>query len=156
MQVTGPRNAPLFSDSSRSLWARRGRSWFGGPVQRLAGEMAQRPRPVHGKPYGTAMDVELLTVPECPNRTIALSRLHEALDRAGIEGVTLVERIIDDPAAAAAAGMHGSPTILIEGRDLFESDSANGSVSCRLYRTAEGTSGAPTVEELVDALGGRR
>jgi hypothetical protein len=102
------------------------------------------------------MDIELLTVPDCPNRTTVLSRLHEALKRAGAEGATVVERIVDDPAAASAAGMHGSPTILIDGHDPFPNDNATGSVSCRLYRSPDGIGGAPTVDELVDAIGRQR
>jgi hypothetical protein len=48
--------------------------------------------------------------------------------------------------------MAGSPTILVEGRDLFGADPLEPSISCRLYRSARGVEGAPTVDALVDAL----
>jgi hypothetical protein len=45
--------------------------------------------------------------------------------------------------------MHGSPTLLIDGRDPFAQPGAQASVSCRLYRGADGrASGAPSVTEL--------
>ena len=48
--------------------------------------------------------------------------------------------------------MHGSPTILIDGVDPFARDADRHSLSCRVYRTSHGVNGAPTREELLDAL----
>ncbi len=94
----------------------------------------------------------MLTVSGCPNRSFVRERLREALDRLGASHLSVTELVIDDPIVARAAGMHGSPTVLIDGRDPFTSSDLVGSVSCRLYRTAAGVDGAPTVEGLVDAI----
>jgi hypothetical protein len=48
--------------------------------------------------------------------------------------------------------MHGSPTILIDGADISPPPYDEVSVCCRLYRTESGISGAPTIDDLVDAL----
>ena len=93
--------------------------------------------------------VDLLYVPDCPNLVLARERLDEAARRAGVE-VVVSERLVADADAAAALGMHGSPTILVDGRDV--AGGSEPSVSCRLYRTASGLDGAPSVDELVVAL----
>jgi hypothetical protein len=98
------------------------------------------------------VDVELLTVPDCPSRTLARQRIVEAFAAAGFAVPVIVERVIDTPQAAVAAGMHGSPTILIDGTDPFADASGEPSLSCRLYAAAAGLAGAPGVEDLVAAL----
>jgi hypothetical protein len=99
------------------------------------------------------MRIEVLTVSGCPNRQLAVTRVREALHRAGLEA-TLVDRVIDDPVDAAAAKMAGSPTILVDGRDAFVAESPEPSISCRLYRSESVVEGAPNVSALVDALTG--
>jgi hypothetical protein len=100
------------------------------------------------------MRIELLHVADCPNLAVARERVRLALDRAGVAAsVTETEATtIDD---AAAAGMHGSPTILIDGTDPFAAPGDDATISCRLYRTTDGIDGAPSVEELVAVLEGR-
>jgi hypothetical protein len=100
----------------------------------------------------TIAGVEVLTVTDCPHREMALDRVRQALDRVGASQVVVTERVIDDPELAAAAGMHGSPTVLIDGHDPFTAAGIEASVSCRLFPTASGFDGAPTVEDLVAAL----
>lgn len=64
----------------------------------------------------------------------------------------IVHRMIGDADQATAAGMTGSPTLLIDGRDPFESGQAP-SLSCRLYPTDTGRlDGAPSVAALRAAL----
>jgi hypothetical protein len=60
-----------------------------------------------------AMELILLTVPGCPNAAAFEERLAAAL--AGQPGVTVTREDIADERAAAQAGMHGSPTLLIGG-----------------------------------------
>ena len=97
------------------------------------------------------MNVELLYVPECPNVTVARDRVVEAAKRLGLEAI-IIERVVADEAEAIKAGMRGSPTIRIEGRDVAAGDDTPGSMSCRLFLTDSGIDGAPSVEDLVTAL----
>jgi hypothetical protein len=101
------------------------------------------------------MDIEVLTVPDCPHRAEAMARLRVALFATRTEGVVVSERVIATEAQAAAAGMNGSPTILVDGVDLFGVELAEPSVSCRLYPSQAGIEGAPTVDALIDALANR-
>ncbi|MEU9372670.1 alkylmercury lyase family protein [Streptomyces sp. NPDC048255] len=100
------------------------------------------------------MRIAILTVPECPNVPVVQERITEALDgRAAV--IDLVE--VSDEGAAALWGMTGSPTVLLEGIDPFPIPGAPPSVSCRLYRDADGrTGGAPSVQALREAFSGAR
>ncbi len=98
------------------------------------------------------MDIELLTVQRCPHRAEALARLEAAFARALPTAPVVTEHVITNAADAAATGMRGSPTILIDGRDPFGADSAEPTMSCRLYATEAGVDGAPSVDMLVAAL----
>jgi predicted DsbA family dithiol-disulfide isomerase len=98
------------------------------------------------------MNLEVLTVPACPHRAEAVARSRVAVTVARPEGAVVSERVIQNQAEAAAAGMNGSPTILIDGVDRFAARPAEPSVSCRLYQSEAGIEGAPTVDALVDAL----
>lgn len=98
------------------------------------------------------MRVEMLTVPDCPNGPVLRERL--TLVFAGRADVEVTEYVVDDPAEAERRGMHGSPTLLVDGSDPFAAPGAAASVSCRLYRGMDGRiGGAPSVEELRRVLG---
>lgn len=80
-----------------------------------------------------------------------MARVREAIDRSGVTAA-VVERVIDDPRMAATLGMAGSPTILVDGRDLFGAAALEPSISCCLYRSETAVDGAPSVSALIDAL----
>jgi hypothetical protein len=93
------------------------------------------------------MRIDVLTVSDCPNRPVMTERLESVL--AGRTGVAISHVVVDDEAEAVRLGMHGSPTLLIDGVDPFAEPGELASVSCRLYRDADGrASGAPSVDEL--------
>ncbi|MER5536730.1 alkylmercury lyase family protein [Streptomyces mirabilis] len=76
--------------------------------------------------------------------------------RAALAGRTArVEAVeVRDAAEAAQWGMTGSPTVLIDGTDPFAQAGTGPSMSCRIYRHADGTvDEAPRVDELRQALG---
>jgi hypothetical protein len=98
------------------------------------------------------VEIELLTVPDCPNRRTVLDRLDAALVVLGNPSAHITERVIDDPTEARAAGMRGSPTILLDGRDPFADADLDTSVSCRLFRSTDGVEGAPSVDQLIAAI----
>ena len=98
--------------------------------------------------------VEILHVPECANLELDRRQVRRALERVETD-VEVRERVVGDAAIAAQVGMAGSPTILVEGRDVVDPDGLVASVSCRLYRTRSGVEGAPPVDAIVSALGRR-
>jgi len=93
------------------------------------------------------MELVLLTVPACPHAAAFEERLAAAL--AGLPGTVVHRREITGEREAAEAGMHGSPTLLVDGVDPFAAPGQTPSLSCRLYRDAAGRAGgAPPVEAL--------
>jgi len=97
------------------------------------------------------MHVEVLHVPDCPHVSSTVTRLEEALARAARDArIEVVE--IASSADAKLRGMRGSPTILIDGRDPFDSSCTDGELACRLFRTPTGLAGSPTTEQLVEVL----
>ena len=97
------------------------------------------------------MNVMLLAVADCPNLPLLEERLGQVL--AGRSDVRVDRQVISDPDAAVRAGMHGSPTILINGVDPFATADVEPGMSCRLYAGLDGrVDGAPSVSELRSAL----
>ena len=64
--------------------------------------------------------------------------------------VELVE--VCGPAQAAQWGLHGSPSVLVDGQDPFAEPGAAVGLACRLYRTPEGLRGAPTLDQPAAVL----
>jgi hypothetical protein len=93
------------------------------------------------------MELTVLAVPGCPNAPELERRLATAL--AGRPGVTVTRQVIASAAEAARWGMHGSPTLLINGHDPFAEPGAAPALACRLYRGEDGRlAGAPTTAAL--------
>ena len=99
------------------------------------------------------MRIDVLIVPDCPNGPVVLERLAQAL--AGRADVQMETRVIDTVEQAEQWGMHGSPTVLVDGHDPFAAPGP-ASVSCRLYPGAGGrVEGAPSLARLRQALDGQ-
>jgi hypothetical protein len=97
------------------------------------------------------MELTLLTVPDCPNAARFEQRL--ALALVGFPDAVVRRREVADEREAAQAGMHGSPTLLINGLDPFAAPGQAPGLACRIYRDAVGrAAGLPTVEALRQAL----
>lgn len=94
------------------------------------------------------MEITVLYVADCPSLDLARKRVAEAVARVDATA-TVTERLVID---AEALGFAGSPTILVDGADLFTRPDLTTSLTCRLYPTPDGLQGAPTVDELVDAF----
>jgi hypothetical protein len=94
------------------------------------------------------MKLEVLHVTDCPNVRPMLDRLDEATD------LPVATREVTTDTEAARLGMHGSPTLLINGIDPFaSSDQGASGLSCRLYHDQERRIvRAPSVDQLRDAI----
>ena len=93
------------------------------------------------------MQLTVLAVPGCPNAPVLADRLAVALH--GREDLPVSHEVISDEADAASWGMHGSPTLLIDGLDPFAEPGQPPTMSCRLYRDDSGQAiGAPSVARI--------
>src|SRR5437763_16106538 len=99
-------------------------------------------------------DVELLWWEGCPSTQRALETVHEALMDIGLGAVEVRMREIRSNDDAREAAFVGSPTILIDGRDLVPgADDEPIGLSCRVYRRRDGRiSPLPDPDDLREAL----
>jgi phosphoglycerate dehydrogenase-like enzyme len=92
------------------------------------------------------MDIALLYFEGCPNWKAADERLAAiAAERADI---TVTHHLVESIEAAERLDFHGSPSIGVDGVDVFADADAGVGLSCRVYRTPDGPAGAPTVKQL--------
>jgi hypothetical protein len=97
--------------------------------------------------------ITILHVSDCPNLAVARSRIEAALERSGLDAVIEEVLVATDP-EAITAGLRGSPTILLDGRDPFVG--AVDHLGCRLYLVDDHIEGAPSVEQLQAAFDSAR
>ncbi len=60
--------------------------------------------------------------------------------------------LVESPEQAEAIGFRGSPSILVNGADLFPDPAAPVGLACRIYATPDGLAGSPTSDQLRSAL----
>src|SRR5690348_18437446 len=89
------------------------------------------------------MRLTVLAEPACPNAAVLKDRLAAVLD--GRAGVSVARQVICDETEAVRGGLHGSPTLLIDGGGPFAEPGPPPSICCRPYRAEAGrTTGAPS------------
>ena len=105
------------------------------------------------------MELTILVVEGCPHAALLEERLaavlEERLPAAARDrpGPAITRRVVADPDEAARAGLHGSPTVLVDGTDPFAAPGQPASMSCRLYDNGPGLlEGAPSVSRLRQAI----
>jgi hypothetical protein len=96
------------------------------------------------------MDVSLLYFDDCPNWKVADQRL--AAIAAEHPDVVVTRHRVETVEEAERLGFHGSPSILVDGVDVFAEPGSGVGLSCRVYRTLDGLTGSPTIEQLRAAL----
>ncbi len=97
------------------------------------------------------MEVRILYFEDCPNVGLAERRVLDLAD--GDPEIRVFRQRVADPADAEAAGLHGSPTILIDGVDPFVEPGTEALWACRVFVSADGVQGAPSTKQLREAMG---
>lgn len=90
--------------------------------------------------------VDLVYDPECPHVALARANLVQAFAVTGM-AAQWSEHLIGSPDAAPRVRGFGSPTVLVDGRDVAHAEPGSESC-CRVY----GAAGAPSVELIASAL----
>jgi len=99
-----------------------------------------------------SVDVEVLVVADCPNEGGAVALVRRALDDVGLKRVPIRTRVVVDEREAEELGFVGSPTIRVNGCDLFASPGRATGLACRVYIARGVQSGLPDLTELRQAL----
>lgn len=96
--------------------------------------------------------IELIYDPDCPNIEAARTVLRAACRQAGTDAVWQ-EWSRADPSSPDYVAKFGSPTILVDGKDVAGADSGGDAKSCRVYDTAEGgLTGVPEATQVARHL----
>jgi hypothetical protein len=95
------------------------------------------------------MEVELLVVPGCAHQEAASALLGTALGDIGLGSLGFTLTVIDTLEAAERRHFIGSPTIAVNGEDIFTDPSQPAALACRLYPAGTGT---PDLRDLRRAL----
>lgn len=101
------------------------------------------------------MRVEILHTADCPNWEQASRRLRLALLATGHPDVDIASRVLLTPQDAERFPYAGSPTMTVDGLDLFPEAEPIVDLACRLYATPTGLAGLPTVDQLTEAITAR-
>ncbi len=96
--------------------------------------------------------IELLHIADCPNSGETLLRLQRAVENTMLANTFIKSTLIDSAETAASFPFAGSPTILVDGVDLFPTDGRTNDLACRIYLTPNGMAGAPTQQQIEAAL----
>lgn len=92
------------------------------------------------------MEVTLLYFDGCPHWRTAEERLQRlAIDRPDI---TIRRERVETPEQAEQVGFYGSPSIQVDGVDVFAEPGLPAGLFCRRYSTPDGWEGAPTLEQV--------
>lgn len=97
-------------------------------------------------------EVTLLYFDGCPSWQTTDQRLRTLADE---RDFTLRHQKVDTPEAAEEWSFRGSPTVLVDGRDVFAVGDEPVGLACRVYQTPDGPAGSPTIEQLREILAGR-
>lgn len=101
------------------------------------------------------MNIEVLHISDCPNTDEAARRLGAALTALGHGGAAVKMRLMESPKDTVGTAFAGSPTITFNGTDIFPGRAPVQDLACRLYSTPRGLAGAPSIDQIKDALTSR-
>ena len=98
------------------------------------------------------MKIEILHFDSCPTYRVTGETLRQVLAEEGLEAdIELVA--VNSDEEARRLRFPGSPTIRVDGRDLFPTpEREDWRLVCRVYTTPEGLMGSPTAQMLKAAL----
>ena len=98
------------------------------------------------------MKVEVLYFDGCPTYGVAEKTLRKVLADEGVQAEVELVAVNTDKDACSLR-FPGSPTIRVDGRDLFPApEREDWRLGCRVYTTPEGLRGSPTAEMFEEAL----
>lgn len=104
--------------------------------------------------HNGGVNIEVLHIVDCPSWVAVGERLREALDATGLGATTIKYRLLETGEDAARVPFAGSPTILLNGEDMFPGGARTSDLACRVYATPAGLAGLPATEQLIDAVTG--
>ncbi|MGH7839861.1 MAG: DF family (seleno)protein [Candidatus Binataceae bacterium] len=96
------------------------------------------------------IDVEVLTIPGCPNAAATLREVRAILTEGRVRA-KVSHTIVRDMQTVARLRFPGSPTVRVNGRDV-EPSTTHVALSCRMYYDDAGRRGTPPTSTIRAAL----
>lgn len=96
------------------------------------------------------MEITLLYFEGCPHWRVADEHLR--MLSAEHPQFEISYRRVETPEEAEDLGFLGSPSIHLDGADVFSDPGAQVGLACRVYMTPDGPAGSPTPEQLRRAI----
>lgn len=95
----------------------------------------------------------------CPSWEQAIELVRAEMQQAGLDPMSLRLREVRDEEEAEALDFAGSPTVLVDGRDIEDPGDQPRGLTCRVYRLRDGRVSplpdrAGVREALIEATGG--
>lgn len=97
------------------------------------------------------INIELMYFEGCPSWKVAHQFLVEILEKQDIK-TEIILRNIETNEEAAKYQFPGSPTIKVNGNDIFPTHQTNYALGCRVYETSQGYKGSPTKDMIYKKL----
>jgi hypothetical protein len=94
------------------------------------------------------LKIELLHFEGCPGFIETLGILHRVIAEAGL--MARIVPVVLGP--GDRSDFSGSPSILVDGEDLFSAGRSGRTMSCRIYFTPKGSKNHPTAAMVREAL----
>jgi hypothetical protein len=103
--------------------------------------------------FAGSVQIDVLVREDCPNRGMALVVVERVVDETGVPAEIHVVEVASDEEAEEHRAL-GSPTVLVDGRDVDPQPGVNAdfSIADRIYRTDRGPCGWPDAEWIREAL----
>lgn len=98
------------------------------------------------------MSIQILHIEACPNWVEAGDRVREAMRSLGADGIEITPVLLTSSEDARQVRFAGSPTILLDGEDLFPDGQRTSDLACRVYATSTGLAGMPSTQQIIVAL----
>lgn len=96
------------------------------------------------------MDVTLLYFEDCPNWRTTEGHLETLAQE--VPDLRISRHLVDTLGEAERVGFVGSPSVLVDGVDVFAGPETCFGLSCRMYETSAGPAGSPTLDQLRNVL----
>ena len=98
------------------------------------------------------VDLERLVTPDPPHLEPAAVLPRPGLHEVGLTTAQFATTVITTAEQATGLRFMGSPTIRVNGQDLFAAPGAYPSLACRIYSNPTGPTGIPLLRDLRQAL----
>lgn len=90
-----------------------------------------------GGAHDEVMQIALMVVAGCPHRDAAHALLRGALDDIGLASAAFDVAVVDTQEEAEATGFLGSPSFVVDGRDVFPLPGHPAGLACRVYEQGQ-------------------